>query len=119
MSTYLLLIPADEAVWDRKSEAEKNTVYAAHDRFHEALAKGGHTILNTSPLTPSREAKVVRAGADGTPVVTDGPYAEVVEQLSGYYVIETDDEPGLLQACGQLAFDERVVEVRRTTREGD
>src|SRR5580765_142141 len=100
MSTYLLLIPADEAVWDRKSEAEKNTVYAAHDRFHEALAKGGHTILNTSPLTPSREAKVV-------------------EQLSGYYVIETDDEPGLLQACGQLAFDERVVEVRRTTREGD
>jgi hypothetical protein len=112
MTTYFLSIPADEDLWDRKSEAEKNLVYAAHERFHEALAAGGHRILCTNPLTSWRDAKVVRAGADGTPVVTDGPYAEVAEQLTGYYVIETDDEPGLLDACGRLAFDERVVEVR-------
>jgi hypothetical protein len=119
MSTYLLTIPADEDLWERKTDAEKGAVYTAHDRFHEALAAGGHRILNTAPLTPSRDAKVVRAGADGTPVVTDGPYAEVAEQLTGYYVIETEDESGLLDACGALAFDERVVEVRKTTREGE
>ncbi|MEO7069334.1 MAG: YciI family protein [Nostocoides sp.] len=118
MSRYLILIPADEAVWDRKSDAEKDKVYAAHDRFHEALDKGGHTVLNTAPLTASSEAKVVRAGADGAPVVTEGPYAEIAEQLTGYYVIETDDEPGLLVACGELAFDERVVEVRPTQAVG-
>ena len=32
----------------------------------------------------------MRNGADGV-VVTDGPYAETVEQLTGFYIVDTDD----------------------------
>ena len=112
MPRYFLSIPGDDALWETKSEAQKRKVYAAHDRFHEALARGGHTVIATAPLTPASEAKVVRAGADGLPVVSDGPFAEVVEQVSGFYFVSTDDLDGLLTACEELAFDERCVEIR-------
>ena len=46
--------------------------------------------------------------------VTDGPYAETVEQLTGFYVVDTDDLDDLLQVAGVLAGAGGVVEVRGT-----
>ena len=48
----------------------------------------------------------MRNGADGV-IVTDGPYAETVEQLTGFYVVDTDDLDDLLQVVGILAGAER------------
>lgn len=118
MPRYLISIPGDDAVWEAKTDAQKQAVYAAHDRFHDALARGGHTVVATAPLTPAREAKVIRAGADGLPVLSDGPFAEVVEQVSGFYFVATDDPDGLLRACEVLAFDERCVEIRPAAEAG-
>ena len=53
----------------------------------------------------------MRNGADGV-VVTDGPYAETVEQLTGFYIVDTDDLD-LLQVVGVLAGAE-AIEVRPT-----
>ena len=53
----------------------------------------------------------MRRAGDGI-AVTDGPYAETVEQLTGYYVIDTDDLDDLLEVCGVLADAEGAVEVR-------
>ena len=36
-------------------------------------------------------AKTVRAGADGGPVVTDGPYLELKEVIGGFVMLECDD----------------------------
>lgn len=44
--------------------------------------------------------------------ITDGPYAETVEQLTGFYVVQSDDLDDLLEVCGILADAESVVEVR-------
>ena len=35
--------------------------------------------------------------------MTDGPYAETVEQLTGFYLIESDDLDDLLECCKVLA----------------
>jgi hypothetical protein len=42
-------------------------------------------------LQPSSTAKTIRPGADGTPVITDGPYLELKEVIGGLVVLEADD----------------------------
>ena len=36
-------------------------------------------------------ARIVRAGANGEPLVTDGPYAEGKEFLAGFWIIDVDN----------------------------
>ena len=108
MSTYAVLLPGNEAAWEATSEADRSAMYAKHGEFARLLAERGHKVTAGAQLTHSRGAKVVRAG--GT--VTDGPYAETVEQLSGFYLIDTDDLDDLLEVCGVLAGRDGGVEVR-------
>ena len=44
--------------------------------------------------------------------MTDGPYAEAAEQLTGFYLVETDDPDDLLEVCKVLAEGESLIEVR-------
>ncbi|MFV2104342.1 YciI family protein [Micromonospora sp. LOL_024] len=41
-------------------------------------------------LAGPAQAAIVRAGAGGTPVVTEGPFAETKEFLAGYWIVDTD-----------------------------
>jgi hypothetical protein len=112
MTEYVILLPGDESAWQRASEDERAATYDRHQRFMELLHERGHKILGGAELTHSREAKVVRGKLDDV-AVSDGPYAETVEQISGFYSIETDDLDDLLKLCGLLAGD-GAVEVRAT-----
>jgi hypothetical protein len=113
MTTYVVLLPGDEAVWAESSEAEKRKAYARHGEFAEALAARGHKVTGGAELAHSREARVVRRGADGL-AITEGPYAETVEQLTGFYIVESDDLDDLLECTGVLAESEDAgIEVRQ------
>ncbi len=112
MTSYIVLLPGDESVWESKTQEEKNAVFAKHTEFSEALAARGHTVTGGAELPHSREAKVIRRGPDGL-TITDGPYAETVEQLSGFYLIDSDNFDDLLECAGILADVENGVEVRR------
>ena len=57
-------------------------------------------------------ATVVRGTAEGVSL-SEGPYAETVEQLGGFYLKETDDLPDLLQLV-KIISDGEPVEVRPT-----
>ena len=108
MSTYVILLPGNESGWESATDEQRAAMYAAHGRFAQTLEEHGHKIVAGAELTHSREARVVRGGADG-PVVTDGPYAEAAEQLTGFYLVESDD---LAQVCGILAVGGGAVEIR-------
>src|SRR3712207_9182557 len=41
-------------------------------------------------LAPPGQARVVRAGKNGAPAVTDGPFPEAKEFLAGYWIVEVD-----------------------------
>ena len=111
MSKYVVLIPADEGAWAATPQAEKERVYNAHTEFAKLLAERGHTFVEGAELVPSAQAKIVSGSVDDV-TVTDGPYSEAAEQLSGFYVIDTDDLGDLLQCVGRIASAEGRVEVR-------
>ena len=111
-TTYVILLPGDEAAWEAASEDERRAVYAAHQEFSDALEARGHKITGGLELAPSRTARTLRTAADGTMTVTDGPYAEAAEQLSGYYVVESTDLDDLVEVCRILGRGEGAIEVR-------
>src|SRR5690348_7679438 len=58
-------------------------------RFGEKLSASGE-LVGAEGLAPPAEARVVRAGKNGAPAVTDGPFAEAKEFLAGYWIVEVD-----------------------------
>jgi hypothetical protein len=112
MSRYIVLIPDNETTWEASSEEAKQQMYALHARFAQLLEERGHKMTGGAELAHSRTAKTLRRAADGSTTVTDGPYAEAAEQLSGFYLVETDDPEGLLEVCKVLAEGESMIEVR-------
>ena len=111
MATYIVLIPDNEDTWAMADEASKQAVYAKHGEFAQALADRGHKMTGGAELTRAAEGHVVRRDEAGLSI-TQGPYAESAEQLSGFYVIESDDLDDLLQVVGILAEGEGALEVR-------
>ena len=116
MSRYIVLIPDNEETWESSSEEAKQQMYALHAKFSQLLEERGHKMTGGAELAHSRTAKTLRRAADGTTAVTDGPYAEAAEQLTGFYLVETDDPEGLLEVCKVLAEGESLIEVRALRR---
>lgn len=102
MTEYILLIPDNETDWAALSEEDRRAVYATHSSFHEALERRGHKVVHGAELVPSAQARTVR-NVDGEVRVTEGPYTESVEQLSGFYLIESADVDDLLDCTGIIA----------------
>ena len=111
MTTYVILLPGDEGTWEAATPEQRAATYAEPDRFSRPLEARGHRIVGGAELAHSREARVVRGGDDG-PVVSEGPYAETAEQLTGFYLVESGDLDDLAQVCGILATAGDAVEIR-------
>jgi len=118
MSRYIILLPEGEARWAAASPEEKAAGYERHGKFAALLAERGHTITGGAELTHSRETRTVRRSGDGF-LVTEGPYAEATEHVTGFYSVETDDLDDLLECCKVLADLEQTVEVRPVVEHGD
>jgi len=118
-TTYAVLLTGDEDRWAAADDAQRAHVFAAHDEFSKLLAERGHEVLGGAELTHSRSTRTLRAAADGGQSVTDGPYAEVTEQLGGFYLVRSDDLDGLLEACGVLGRTGDTIEVRPCVDHGD
>ncbi|CAN5511337.1 YciI family protein [soil metagenome] len=110
---YLLLLPAPEAEWAALPASEHEIGMLNHQRFHEALAARGHRLVTGAPLEPSDQAVSLRNTGRGSAIVTDGPFTETVEQVAGFYLVESDDEPDLLAIVRAFAEGGDHVELRR------
>lgn len=56
-------------------------------RFNKELGDTGE-FVRTEGLAGPEQMKIVRARKDGTPAITDGPFAESKEVLAGYWIVE-------------------------------
>jgi hypothetical protein len=110
MTQYVILLSGNEAAWQEATEEQREQMYARHRRFMDLLGERGHTITGGAELTRSSQARVVHGDLDAV-TVSEGPYAETVEQLTGFYSVESSDLDDLLQVCGLLAGS-GAVEVR-------
>lgn len=111
---YAMLICGDDREWAALSPAEEQDVmrqvYAWFERWQPTgkIAEGG------AELEPRATAKTVRAGANGQPVLTDGPYLELKEVIGAIVMLECDDidEAVRIAAGWPLAAGMSAVEVR-------
>jgi hypothetical protein len=58
-------------------------------QFDVELREAGELVAAEGLAAPA-QARVVRAGKNGAPEVTDGPFAEAKEFLAGYWIVDVD-----------------------------
>jgi hypothetical protein len=75
-------------IGDWAPEDFKAHIAFMHD-FNQELTESGEFVGGEGLAAPG-EARVVRAGSNGAPVVTDGPFPEAKEFLAGYWIVEVD-----------------------------
>src|SRR5438477_11580912 len=71
-------------------------------RFNKELTEAGE-LVGAEGLASPGEAKVVRAGKNGAPAVTDGPFAETKEFLAGYWIVEVDSPERAYQIAAKAS----------------
>ena len=91
----------------------------SHEEFHRALEAGGHRIVMTAPLTPSTRAVSMRPDGEGGVLVSEGPFTESVEQVVGFYIVDTDDRADLLRLAGEFSARGELIEFRDVVADGD
>ncbi len=87
-------------------------------KFNEALKDAGVLITLDGLHPPSMGARISFKG--GTPVVTDGPFAETKEVIGGYWMIEVSSrEEAIAWARRCPAFDSDIIEIRQVQEMAD
>src|SRR4249919_377596 len=110
---YLVLLAEEEGGWDEATPEQRQRVMDAHDAFHRAVAERAEMVAGEA-LAASVEGRTLRH-VDDEPVVTEGPYAEGVEQLGGFYLLEAESIDAVLDLC-RLLPTSYAVEVRPVIR---
>ena len=90
---YLVLLigDGDTKPWSEHTDDEKSAVMAQFGAFAQACReRAGVELLAGEALSDSRDATVMRTTA-GRVALTDGPYAEVIEGMGGFYLMESPD----------------------------
>ncbi|MFF0552966.1 YciI family protein [Streptomyces sp. NPDC004311] len=72
------------------SQADLKAMFDHMRALNDDLAESGEWVDGQGLAAP-RQARLVTAAADGTPVVSDGPYGEAKEVLAGYWIVDVAD----------------------------
>ena len=117
MTEYVVLIGGDADPWSTTMDVETRTAgYAEYARFAQELAERGHKITGGAELHATGEGRRIPRGGGA---VTEGPFAEVTEQVGGFYQVETDDFDDLMDCCQIIAALGDGIEVRRVVKPED
>jgi hypothetical protein len=90
MRYVLLFVDTEQFAKDlaAMSQADRDRAYALADKW---FADHADKIRGGSKLQPAHTATTVRLDGGGEPVITDGPFVEGKEIVSGYAEIEVAD----------------------------
>ncbi|MFE5806940.1 MULTISPECIES: YciI family protein [unclassified Streptomyces] len=72
------------------SESDLKAMFDYMGALNDDLAESGEWV-DGQGLADPRQARLVTAAADGSPVVSDGPYGEAKEVLAGYWIVDVAD----------------------------
>ena len=90
---FMLMMNAPRGTGDYQINEWLPEAFKAHMQhmqdLNSDLRKNGE-LVDLQALTPPGQARIVRHGSGGQPVVTDGPFAETKEFLAGYWIVDVD-----------------------------
>jgi hypothetical protein len=113
MTDYVVMFPADnEAERRAGTAADHQSTFDIDFEFGQLLAARGGAVTGGAGLTDSSQARTIRRGPNSNVLVTDGPFAESAEQLSGFFLVSCDEYDALVEAAQVLIRAHPVVEIR-------
>jgi hypothetical protein len=114
---FLVLMAEEDTFdrWNALSDEEQQDVFDRFTAFTTAVKERG-TVLAGEALDRPENARTVRPGAGRA--VTEGPFAETVEQLGGFWLVDLPDLDAAVAAAGLLP-ESYSVEVRPVIDMGD
>jgi hypothetical protein len=116
MSLYAALLYTPDVDWSAPEHAGSMPEYAAFGAEAAAQIRGGQALSPTSTATVVR----VVGARGGEIVVSDGPYAETKEALTGFYLLECADLDEAIALAAKIPSAwQGAVEVRPVLVLGD
>jgi hypothetical protein len=94
---YALLLYDNPANWANVDDDRMKSLHAGYMAVSDAPESYGG-----AQLQPAEAGKTVRANGGGELLVTDGPFAETKEVISGFYLIDADTEARALELAKQI-----------------
>ena len=87
---FLVLMTEEDhyARWDALDDAAREEMFAGFDAFARAVEQRGAVLAGDALVAP-HEGRTVKPGDDRA--VVSGPYAETVEQLGGFFLVDVPD----------------------------
>jgi hypothetical protein len=114
---YMCFLYVAEESTPEPGTPEADELFGAYAAAMGAMAKAG-VLVDSAPLQPVRSATTLRV-RDGEALLTDGPYAELKEQLGGYTLLECADLDEALRWAETIPAASRgAIEVRPVIKVG-
>jgi hypothetical protein len=90
---------ADGPAWNEK---DLQAMFAFMEEINNDLAESGE-LVDANGLGEPAGTRLVGAGTDGRPVITDGPYGETKELLAGYWVLDCESLDRVTEIAARVA----------------
>ena len=90
---YMLMMNAPRGTGDYQAASWSPDDLEAHIAFMHRLnaeLKEAGELVGAEGLAPPAQARLVRAGKNGGPPVTDGVFPEAKEFLAGFWIVDVD-----------------------------
>jgi hypothetical protein len=71
-------------------------------RLNKDLTESGE-LVDAQGLAFPQDARIVRAQKDGSPAVTDGPFAEAKEFLAGFWIVDCESTDRAYQIAARAS----------------
>ena len=114
---YMLLLNRTADALPAPGSPELDRIIREYGVAVEAMSQAG-VLVDCAPLAARSSTTTVRV-RDGETIITDGPSAEIKEQLGGYSIIECADlDEALKWAASIPAARDASVEVRPVVAAG-
>ncbi|HEY7950807.1 MAG TPA: YciI family protein [Solirubrobacterales bacterium] len=107
---FMLALIAEERPWEEVTPDEVKKNLTEMGQFNAELTEAGAMV--TGAGLQERATGTTVHYSDGEPLVTDGPFAETKEQLSGFWVIDVESLDDALAWARKVPLKSGHVEIR-------
>jgi hypothetical protein len=114
---FMMLVRATKETEAGTFPPNARELFAAMARYNEEMVKAGVMLAADGLLPSSKGARVRFSG--GKPSVTDGPFTETKELISGYWLIQVRSKEEAIEWASRVPFDEGEIEVRQVSEASD